>query len=316
MEQRSVGNMIPDGAKAGDVKRQSKSLLNRRPNYKSGRLARKDDDEEDTYLLNDASDQEDRILGIGNEFELRDRLRTRPKKSAKPYYDDVKKSANNFTEFIIRPIEPGDTLQNLALKCGCSVFELKTANNLITEQDFYGLKNVKIPVKKYGILSEVLSHQLNSSNGHRAPDLLTGNDQLDQISCELPHSSSRASPSLIVNVGLKRTFGLDEDKTDVKKFMQNLDKDLEDIRKVATNVSTSYTSTELSTDVELFNEALVPNKRSAYYCDGADCGLSLWHVLVLAVIVVILIPVIYTLMVEEEIQIDATNHSLHHHHHI
>lgn len=298
----------------GDVNRSSSLLVNRRQSNKSDRVNRnKSDNEEEAYLLEDSkSDGEYEAYNMpaANEFELRDRLRARsPKKTVRPYYDEAKSS--NVTDHIIRAIEPGDTLQNLALKCGCSVSELKRANNLINEQEFYGLTRVKIPVKKYGILSEVLAQQLNSSNGHRCQDLLTGNDELvNKSTIELPQSSS-INPSLVVNVGLKRTFEMDENKTDVKKFMQNLDKDLADIRMVTSNLPTPYTSSQ-PTQVELFSiEDTVPKTSSAYSCDGADCGLSLWHLLCLAAVILILIPVFFY---EEELETGAKNHSHHHHH--
>jgi len=53
-----------------------------------------------------------------------------------------------------REILPNDTLQSFSLMYNCNVNDIKRANNLISEQDFFALKKLKIPVKKYGLLTD------------------------------------------------------------------------------------------------------------------------------------------------------------------
>lgn len=62
---------------------------------------------------------------------------------------------------MIVPIQKEDTLQSLSLKYARTVAELKTANNLIKEQDFYGLTHIKVPILKDGTIHE---KERNSDN--------------------------------------------------------------------------------------------------------------------------------------------------------
>merc|ERR1719427_185612 len=47
----------------------------------------------------------------------------------------------------------------------CNVNELKKANNLTTEQDFFALRTIKIPVRKHGIHHDnMTSHDMTSQS--------------------------------------------------------------------------------------------------------------------------------------------------------
>lgn len=160
----------------------------------------------------------------------------RNKPHFKPYYDDERKSRPKFSDHIVREIGPEDTLQNISLKSGCSVSELKRANNIMNDQEFYGLKYIKIPIKRYGLLSEVLVHHSRSSEPdvqRKERDLLTGEEDLlfDAGSCS-------NSEQLTINVGIRQTFNRDHNHGDVKQFIRNLDKDLEEIRNKVQNATT------------------------------------------------------------------------------
>ncbi|KAG8440719.1 hypothetical protein GDO86_006458 [Hymenochirus boettgeri] len=56
--------------------------------------------------------------------------------------------------FLERTITENDNLNKLALQYGCKVADIKRINNLITDQDIYALKTIKIPVKVHGLLTE------------------------------------------------------------------------------------------------------------------------------------------------------------------
>ncbi|TRY77703.1 hypothetical protein DNTS_017270 [Danionella cerebrum] len=56
-----------------------------------------------------------------------------------------------------RNISHDDNLNKLSLQYGCKVADLKRVNNLFHEQDMYALKSLKIPVKRYGLLTEANS---------------------------------------------------------------------------------------------------------------------------------------------------------------
>ena len=53
-------------------------------------------------------------------------------------------------------VQPGDTLTKISLKYNIPVAELKRVNNILSEQQFYALKRIKIPVRAASLLTELL----------------------------------------------------------------------------------------------------------------------------------------------------------------
>lgn len=80
-------------------------------------------------------------------------------------------SENNAVEFTYYDIQPGDSLQNICLRYTCSINQVKRLNGLMTDQDFYGLRRLKLPLGKLGLLEDLLKQQQNGSQ-----DLLILND--------------------------------------------------------------------------------------------------------------------------------------------
>ncbi|XP_042309831.1 lysM and putative peptidoglycan-binding domain-containing protein 3 isoform X2 [Sceloporus undulatus] len=80
-------------------------------------------------------------------YELRPRGREKVRRStSRERLDDI--------IFITKDIQEGDTLNAIALQYCCSVADIKRVNNLITDQDFFALRAIKIPVKKFSVLTE------------------------------------------------------------------------------------------------------------------------------------------------------------------
>ncbi|XP_015785881.1 lysM and putative peptidoglycan-binding domain-containing protein 3 [Tetranychus urticae] len=212
---------------------------------------------------------------------------------SKDYYELKKRSQNekklnkkpDHHHYIFHRIEKGDTLQGIALKWHCSLHELKRVNNLVSDRDFYGLNVIKIPVKKYGILSEVMVHQVNSS-------YLTLLDETPQ----------EQTKPLVINVGLRQTFLNDDNAQEMNKFLTDLDADLAKMRKVVDNYNkedASDSNTVINgsnSNADLSNSLnSIPKKPSNYQCDGADCGFSWYSLMLVALFILILLPVIYAL---------------------
>ena len=49
-------------------------------------------------------------------------------------------------------IEPADTLLSLSIRFNVPIAELKRVNNILTEQGFYGLRLLKVPVQPFSLL--------------------------------------------------------------------------------------------------------------------------------------------------------------------
>lgn len=86
---------------------------------------------------------------------------------------DAHKSSENEPngEFTHYAIQPGDTLQNICLRYACPINQVKRLNGLMTDQEFYGLRHLKLPLGKLGLLEDVLrsNRGISAQNGPAEP---------------------------------------------------------------------------------------------------------------------------------------------------
>lgn len=227
------------------------------------------------------------------------------KKPVRKVYTDQANNSN-LVDYVEWSIKEGDTLSSLSLKSGCTMSHLKRANNLITDQDFYALSVIKIPVKKYGILSEVLVLENNGLPHNQLPtaDLLGLNTAPDPPVNRIPDMSISTDGDDVIR--------------EAQKFIQNVDKEVTQIKE---KVIDKRTESIVSGLPALVNNEIphssnsstrLPLHAAPFNCDGADGGLTIYHVLILVLIVCILIPVIYIFMAEEH-QLEVNSHTLHSH---
>lgn len=81
--------------------------------------------------------------------------------NAKAYRDKIGETGAN--EFTYYDIQPGDSLQSISLRYSCHINQIKRLNGLMTDQDFYGLRRLKLPLGKLGLLEDVLTQQKNGT---------------------------------------------------------------------------------------------------------------------------------------------------------
>jgi len=302
------------------------------------------------HNLNNLNNQDK--LDIDQKYELK--LRN----GSPHHHNQTKSTKDDSIELVEYTIKPNDSLLSIALSCNCSVEELKRVNKLINDQEFYGLRFIKIPVRKYGLLSEVLIHQLNQTNksislkeikeslsNHQLDNLVqqhtnqltnsTNNSSnnlleplinfnddeqinttinpttsVDQLKPLSSSSKSSSTNSLIVNVGLKKTFDFDKSDGDLNKFLVYLDKDLERMRELTNKQPNPSIIEPLdSNDLFILNNNH-ESKDKALDCDGASCGLNWKSVFFIAIFICILLPLIYLAIYTEE---QSMNHHLNHH---
>jgi len=149
-------------------------------------------------------------------------------------------------------IQPADTILSFSLKYNVPLAELKRVNNIIRDDEFYALKRIKIPVKPTSLLNELLpgvhsekNRQSNGwfvetkdsptsfgssaySSGHSSPEYASS-----------PYSETRdlgeaAEPVVANLLGVESLAPESKDKRKAKKFLKELDKDLERIREKQT----------------------------------------------------------------------------------
>ena len=88
-------------------------------------------------------------------------------------------SSQRYT-IITETLQQGDTLTNLAARFGTQPSIIKSLNRLYTDQDFYALTEVKVPIPTYGILSDP-QERSKIRDTHISPDSGVTSSDPDQI---------------------------------------------------------------------------------------------------------------------------------------
>ncbi|XP_075449178.1 lysM and putative peptidoglycan-binding domain-containing protein 3 [Ascaphus truei] len=224
------------------------------------------------HFANMANSDNDTLEEDAEEYALRPRGREKTRRStSKERLDDI--------VFISKDINEGDTLNAIALQYCCTVADLKRANNFINEQDFFALRSIKIPVKRFSVLTE--SHFSPKGKVSRTVSL--------QPSPEYQESSSAAVPLSSEIVG---------------NFLQEVDRDIEQIVR-CTDAKKDHLHevvSALNQEVNLEPEHRPVQQKDPY--DGADWGLGWWTAVVIMVIVGIITPVFYFLYYEVLVKVD------------
>ncbi|XP_037114241.1 lysM and putative peptidoglycan-binding domain-containing protein 3 isoform X1 [Syngnathus acus] len=214
--------------------------------------------------------------------ELRPRGRERNRRStSKERMDDI--------VYLTRDIQEGDTLNSIALQYHCSVADLKRSNNLLTEQDFFALRSVKIPVKRFSMLTET-----HNTGPHKAAS----------------PAESRRPTQISAGTALHIESSTDSSSTDsVEGFLMEKDKDIEQLVK-----STGPSRSGLNEVVSSLTLQMKPGKteykltakKDPYY--GADWGMRWWTAVVIMLVVGIITPVFYLLYYEVLMKAEAGHH--------
>uniref|UniRef100_A0A1A8D776 LysM and putative peptidoglycan-binding domain-containing protein 3 n=1 Tax=Nothobranchius kadleci TaxID=1051664 RepID=A0A1A8D776_NOTKA len=241
-----------------------------------------------SYVFGNNGSENDLSEEDGESFELRSRGRERLRRSiSKEKLDDI--------IYLPRDIQEGDTLNSIALQYHCSVADIKRSNNLLTEQDFFALRSIKIPVRRFSVLTET------HNTGPATSASPTGARRVPQISpvTSLPLESSTDSSS---------------SSTDsVEGFLLEKDKDIEQLVK-STGPSRSSLS-EVVSSLTLQQQPLLEGveykpvqRKDPYY--GADWGMRWWTAVAIMLVVGIVTPVFYLLYYEVLVKSDVSHHSV------
>lgn len=219
----------------------------------------------------------------GESYELRSRGRERLRRStSRERMDDI--------IYLTRDILEGDTLISISLQYPCSVADIKRANNLLTEQDFFALRSIKIPVRRFSVLTET-----HTTSPHRsAASSDTKRNPQTSPATTLPTECSTDSCS----------------STDsVEGFLQEKDKDIELLVKSTVPSRTSLNEVVSSLQLQqplLESEYKPPQRKDPYY--GADWGMRWWTAVAIMLVVGIVTPVFYLLYYEVLVKADVSHH--------
>ncbi|XP_060891208.1 lysM and putative peptidoglycan-binding domain-containing protein 4 [Labrus mixtus] len=165
-------------------------------------------------------------------------------------------------ELLEREVLDDDNLNKLALQYGCKVADIKRVNNLMQEQDLFGLKSIKIPVQKHSFLTEAST-------------------DLSYAQVEMPHTSStlvkpqdraRAQPHL-----QEVTDFLMEVDQDIERLIQTTDDQDEDIL------------------ANSGNRLKFDPKGQSLTGHGSDWGIQWWNAVVAMLLIGIVLPLFYVI---------------------
>ncbi|KAI2796369.1 LysM and putative peptidoglycan-binding domain-containing protein 3 [Blomia tropicalis] len=227
-------------------------------------------------LINEADDHE--IINH-ERYELKNRIKDR-NNSSNSLQNDQKTCdrlmSDNVT-YIHHQIQENETLQGIALRYGCSVSKLRFHNLLITDQEFYNLTTIKIPVIKHSVLNE--------TNATRFVD-----DLID-IDKEEDQQDNTTPKTQIINIGISNYLNNINNDHDYNKFLNNLS---DDFKAIQQSTLLKMESKPLITTDE--GEEVTPVSSSqtnpALSCDDSDFH---WGYLIVALIIICLLVPSYVL---------------------
>nr|CAB3263578.1 lysM and putative peptidoglycan-binding domain-containing protein 3 [Phallusia mammillata] len=253
----------------------------------------------------------------GDTQEATELTKLRPRTSAanlQTYMSDTRRlPPPDDVVYLEREILPTDTLQSFALLYGCTLNDIKRANNLITEQDFYALRIIKIPVKRHGLLTEPSEEQKRRSF---ATTSLTGktttDDKVDDEPAKSTHLDSVYhsvngdfdSGDSLENLNLLdnqpkniATFkNIAVERNDTSKYLKKVDKEIR--KTVRKNDELHSERNEVLEEVVSslgsvgYRPLLPPGSHRHDDCDGSDWGLKWWVILICFVVVIIVFVLI------------------------
>lgn len=212
-------------------------------------------------------------------YELRSRGKEKVRRStSRDRLDDI--------ILLTKDIQEGDTLNAVALQYCCTVADIKRVNNLISDQDFFALRSIKIPVKKFSSLTETLYPPKGRQISRPSPVLYAQEQEILPANDCLSSNESAGS------------------------FLKEVDRDIEQIVKCTdtkkenlNEVVSALTAQQIRFEPENKNTY----RKDPYY--GADWGIGWWTAVVIMLIVGIITPVFYLLYYEILAKVDVSHHS-------
>lgn len=232
------------------------------------------------------------------------------------------------TSHIYYTIQPGDTLQNLSVKYSCPVASIKRLNNIWSDQDFFGLSKLRLPVGKLRLLENAIQEE-SPSFDRQQNQLVSSLDETIPPSCNstkdghLTTSSSQPvqlttgknffNDHLVSQSNFNESFG---ERIETDSLFKNLDLSIERARTAARYyddnanaiMQTLAQNGNIVDDSDLSEASKLTQKEAETLLnDLSDFGLSYNFLLLFIFIVCLVCPLAYVIYLEE------THRDLHHH---
>ncbi|GIY91347.1 lysM and putative peptidoglycan-binding domain-containing protein 3 [Caerostris extrusa] len=201
----------------------------------------------------------------------------------------LRNDLNDTCENSLRKIKKLDQKRNGAVtendKTSDPVSDLKRANNLISSQEFFGLKHLKIPVKKHSLLTEILKDTPETKS----------NSIIIEENCENIQT---------INIGIG-SAGRCPSPQDSTAFFKRMD---EDLVKIMLSTNTQKESLEAAA-AALTTPQIQPLVKDPY--NTVDWGIQ-WNYLILCIIIVaVIIPTAVALYMYTRNSHESEHHVYH-----
>lgn len=202
--------------------------------------------------------------------------------------------------FVVKKLTSSDTLQGVALLYHTTRAEIKRINNLISDQDFYALKYIKVPATKHSVLFETHSTVPTSPNGV-GDGKKSYNDAAkgESVGAKSTASNDETSPSGASHASFDfNSNSINSDpRLDPAKWLES--------RTVSINQAMSISAELLQSDLsdvcsQAFSRAssvqIVQTSRQRKASEvGADWGISWQHALCCMFFICVALPLLYLL---------------------
>ncbi|KAL3867149.1 hypothetical protein ACJMK2_044372 [Sinanodonta woodiana] len=214
----------------------------------------------------------------------------------------------NEPQFIERDLTKADTLQSLSLQYGCPVFELKRANKLIQDQEFYALRRIKVPVKKHSFLTElVVDSKLSPTSSDRGSLQEYSNGAVckesgseeeeggmafarDSYDSDASNDLSDPEKQRLLIRTLSVSKAVQGQGKEIREFLKNKDNDLAKIQN--SKRSDRHSLDEVISVLTNKSNQPLPIKKKI---DGADCGIRWWSISLVALLVFVIVAILLVL---------------------
>lgn len=173
------------------------------------------------------------------------------------------------------------------------VAELKRINNLIKDQDFFALRVIKVPMKRYSLLTDLVNEE-NKEAANSAKLTLNANGFESSHSQEANETDSSSENELFVRTLSIRDSLLSDQGKQAASFLQRMDKDLKSIVN-----STKSQKDSLEDVVQTMTcKRIYPLQQQSSWLNGYDCGMRWWSVLLAFIVFGFVAPLLYFIYLE------------------
>jgi len=203
-------------------------------------------------------------------------------------------------------IQPSDTLLSLSLKYNIPLAELKRVNNILNDAEFFALKRIKIPVRPTSLLNELLpgvhSEESRNNNGWLVETKESPKAFSSDISSYVSGQSSPYSEAETDGIAHSDVFHESKDKKKVKKFLKEMDKDLDRIRDKQTEFE------PVVDNASKVESRKFPLKASQIPSDDPGCSnrvLGCWCIIVGVLIVIVFCILVRLMRIQHDMVHDS-----------